>query len=118
MRQQLRLGKQRAHGGAELRLAVVGQDHVLHQHGLVIGNAQLLCRVVKELQQIGKGLHTVNPRLPNSNHIDIRSVQNQNLHCTVLPSESLWQISSAVFSGESVFSTEKSLNAAYNGARF
>ena len=45
MRQQLRLGKQRAHGGAELRLAVVGQDHVLHQHGLVIGNAQLLCRV-------------------------------------------------------------------------
>ena len=81
-------------------------------------HAQLLRRIVKELQQIGKGLLTVNPRLPNSNHIDIRSVQNQNLHCAVLPSESLWQIFSAVFSGERVFSTEKSLNAAYIGARF
>ena len=38
---QLRLRAHRTDGCAELRLAVVGEDHVLQQHRLLLGDAQL-----------------------------------------------------------------------------
>lgn len=38
--QQLRLGAQRAHRRAEFRLTVVGEDQVLHQHGLLLRHTQ------------------------------------------------------------------------------
>ena len=36
--QQFGLGALGQHGGAELRLAVMGQDHVLQQHGALLGH--------------------------------------------------------------------------------
>ena len=47
--QQLRLGAQRPHRRAELRLAVVGEDQVLQQHGFFLRYAQLLRRATRRL---------------------------------------------------------------------